>query len=303
MAQNYANAHTDTIKGQILMGSVLLRGKRSINDDGTTHFDYDVPTLTLGGTKDGLMRASRLAEAYWHSHKNVEDAQKNKFPIFALEGSSHMSYMTGDAPKAVKARDLVPDLEDGKAKTEFGAAVVEFMDQVIKSDFSKDISSDSEAVLHGLIEAMEMEGSYQMKPPCYGHEFDNPNVPTCLHGNPWSTQFTQNIMAGEFENKHITVQNDDDFHQVQSVTPVHLPHITSECDKDTSKDCVIQTYTVSENLYEKLDELDTGYYSVAASEIKTKISSRQAVQIKAGNADIEFADSDETGNLCADINQ
>ena len=56
-------------------------------------------------------------------------------------------------------------------------------------------------------------------------------------------------------------------------------------------------------MYEKLDELDTGYYSVAASEIKTKISSRQAVQIKAGNADIEFADSDETGNLCADINQ
>ena len=66
MAQNYAKAHSDVIKGQILMGSVLMRDKRTLKDDGTTHFDYDVPTLTLGGTKDGLMRVSRLAEAYWH---------------------------------------------------------------------------------------------------------------------------------------------------------------------------------------------------------------------------------------------
>lgn len=56
------------------MGSVLLRDTRKINDDGTTHFNYTVPTLTLGGTKDGLMRVSRLAEAYWHQYKNIESA-------------------------------------------------------------------------------------------------------------------------------------------------------------------------------------------------------------------------------------
>ena len=74
MSQKYANKHSDTIKGQILMGSVLLRDNHSINDDGSTHFDYDVPTLTLGGTKDGLMRVTRLTEAYWHSHENIEAA-------------------------------------------------------------------------------------------------------------------------------------------------------------------------------------------------------------------------------------
>jgi len=115
MAQNYANKNTDVIKGQILMGSVILRSNHSINEDGTTHFDYNVPTLTLGGTKDGLMRISRLAEAYWHSEINVEDAQKGMFPIYALEGTSHMSYMTGEAPKAVKKRDLIPDLDDKTA--------------------------------------------------------------------------------------------------------------------------------------------------------------------------------------------
>jgi len=54
------------------MGSVLLRDKHSITDDGYSLFDYQVPTLTLGGTKDGLMRVTRLAEAYWHQVNNID---------------------------------------------------------------------------------------------------------------------------------------------------------------------------------------------------------------------------------------
>jgi len=38
------------------------------------------------------------------------------FPIVALEGTSHMSYMTGEAPSAVKKRDLVADMDDTLAK-------------------------------------------------------------------------------------------------------------------------------------------------------------------------------------------
>jgi len=108
------------------------------------------------------------------------------FPIFALEGGSHMSYMTGDAPKAVKARDLIADIDDALAKKQFAGAVVSFMDQILKNDFSTPFNSDTEAVLHGLVDAMEMEGSAHLKPPCFGHEFDNPHVPTCWHGSAWS---------------------------------------------------------------------------------------------------------------------
>lgn len=253
MAQNYAKDHADEIKGQILMGSVITRDKHSLNEDGSTHFDYEVPTLSIGGTKDGLMRVSRLAEAYWHSVKNIEPEQANMFPVFALEGTSHMSYMTGEAPSFVKNKDLVADLEEGEAKNKFGAAIVQFMDQVMKSDFREGLSNDSEAVLHGLIEAMEMEGSYQLKPPCYGHDFDNPHVPTCWHGSPWSSMMTQNIMGGEFDNENISVINDDNFHRVQSVTPVHLPHFANECEKDTSQLCELKTFTVSEAKYDFLD--------------------------------------------------
>jgi len=69
-----------------------------------------------------------------------------------------------------------------------------------------------------------------------------------------------------------------------------------------SEPCVLKTVTISENKYDFLDKLDTGYYANAASEIKTKITSRQRIQINAGNADADFSKADETGNRCAEIN-
>lgn len=66
MAQNYANKNSDVIKGLILMGSVLERGTHEINENGETHFTFKVPTLTMAGEKDGLMRISRVAESWYH---------------------------------------------------------------------------------------------------------------------------------------------------------------------------------------------------------------------------------------------
>lgn len=48
--------------------------------------------------------------------------------------------------------------------------------------------------------------------------------------------------------------------------------------------------------------MDTGYYPVAASEIKTKINSRQRIQEKAGYDSPDFHEADEVGNRCAEIN-
>ena len=65
MTQRYQKDHPE-IKGSVLMGSVLLRAHHSLNADGTTHFEFPSPVLTLGGTKDGLMRVTRVAESYYH---------------------------------------------------------------------------------------------------------------------------------------------------------------------------------------------------------------------------------------------
>jgi len=72
MAQIYAKGKSSQISGMILTGSVLLRNTRSIQNDGTTKFDFDVPTLTLNGELDGLLRISRGAESYWHQKINID---------------------------------------------------------------------------------------------------------------------------------------------------------------------------------------------------------------------------------------
>lgn len=64
--QGYTKTHSDTVKAQVLMGAVLTRDTKQINSDGTSSVLYDVPTLTVGGTKDGLMRISRVGENFWH---------------------------------------------------------------------------------------------------------------------------------------------------------------------------------------------------------------------------------------------
>lgn len=72
MAQNYSEEQGSKFKAQFLMGSGLLRNKRT-NDNSTGHtvFEYPIPTVTFAGTKDGLYRISRNAEAYWHQVMNI----------------------------------------------------------------------------------------------------------------------------------------------------------------------------------------------------------------------------------------
>lgn len=89
-------------KGQILMSSVLLRGTRKVQDtDGTTLYDYSTPTLTIGGTKDGLMRISRVAESYWHQVTNISPSQASLFPVEVLSGVAHYQFAGGVPPEFV----------------------------------------------------------------------------------------------------------------------------------------------------------------------------------------------------------
>jgi hypothetical protein len=219
----------------------------------------------------------------------------------AIEGLSHAQFMSGKPPSTVSKRDLKPDITEDDAHELTATAMVEFINQII---FGKKQSLDiksSTKVITPLVDALVLEGNYQTKPPCFDSDLINAYDVTCLHGSPWHDQHTQIIMGGDLPGKKMSLVNDDNFHRVQSVAPVHLSEIDSDCTAD-SKNCVIKTVTVSENIYGQLDKMDTGYYAVAASEMKTKISSRQKVQQHAGNADADFTTEDEDGNRCADIN-
>lgn len=301
MSQKYVKGRTD-IKGLALMGSVLLRDNRSITDQGESKFDYEVPTLTIGGTKDGLLRISRVAESYWHQYTNIDSTQADMFPILALEGASHASFMDSTIMTSyVTDNDLKADISEEQGHSEAAKGIVGLFDSVLKStSFDQ---SDTKAVLKPLVDAMVLENSYNMKDPCYASTLVNPaDDPKCLSGSPWSEQ-AQYIMAGELpEGKKAKITTTDNFHRVYTVTPVHLPQINNKCES-TEGECDLDSYTVTENIYAEIIDFDTGKSVIAATEQKAKLMSRQSFQIAAGNADADFHETDEVGNRCADINQ
>lgn len=120
-------------QGQILMSSALTRDKRSIQEDGMSLFTTDTPTLTIGGSKDGLMRITRIAESYWHQITNITPSQSNFFPVEVLEGVSHYQFAGGVPPSFVQDNDLRADVADADARTMVGQTMTTFIDQVLNT--------------------------------------------------------------------------------------------------------------------------------------------------------------------------
>ena len=99
----------------------------------------------------------------------------------------------------------------------------------------------------------------------------------------------------------------DTFHDVSSTRPFHLPHIFSPapglaCQSGAS--CTITSTSLSMPVYDKLDDLDTGIYPVTATEIRTKLKSREAVWQKAGCQNVDYDSTDRhNAHACKAINQ
>jgi len=66
---------------------------------------------------------------------------------------------------------------------------------------------------------------------------------------------------------------------------------------------MLDSITVTENIYSNFDSFDTGKYEIGATEMKIKMMSRQSVQVKAGDVKSDFHADDEVGYRCADINK
>lgn len=123
-----------------------------------------------------------------------------------------------------------------------------------------------------IIESMILEGSYHIRIPCYNISTINPDWPTkCERGNKWTSQ-AQKLMGGDLGG--VQIDTFDNFHRVYAVLPHHLPQVQDDkiC---KSSDCTLNTWTVSENYYERLDTLDTGFSGISALETKAKMLSRQ----------------------------
>jgi hypothetical protein len=304
MSQIYASSYNQDIEAVILTGSFILRKYRVLNSNGLHSITFPVPILTIGGELDGLARISRTAESYWVQQKNL-DASLNStahFPVVCLRGVNHMRFSSGTPPFLVKNRDLKSEVEELEAHQAIADAVrsfivglkkpVEFVKMRLLQTRFKDYTKE---LLTPFVEAMLLEGSYHFKPPCYASNLVNPVSPTCLKGSPW-VQKAQELLGGL---KNITYDINDNFHRVYSVTPIHLPKVDNEC---LTEGCTLKATTVSEAIYDTLDDFDTGFTPLGASEIKAKLVSRQQIYQHANIPSALFNETD-SGNNCRLINE
>ena len=309
MAQKYAKGKSHFIKGQILMGAVLLRNTRHITEKGETSFDYEIPTLTLNGELDGLLRISRSAEAYWHTN-NVVKSQSGRFPVVALEGLSHSSFMDFSMlPSAVTSNDIQPEVDEKTGHIMTSNVIASFISSIEGDENawtnSKIFIAYTKDFMKPLLEAMELEGSYNLKPPCYNKTLINDNRPGCLKGSKWS-EHAQKVMSGALYKINAGIETEDNFHRAYTFFPVDpLPNIKNSClpPNERAAPCALESITVTENFYNRLNSLDTGNYEIGAVEMKVKLMSRQSVQISAGDKQADFHKTDEVGNRCGEINQ
>lgn len=175
--------------------------------------------------------------------------------------------------------------------------------------------------LDPLIESLELEGSYRLKPPCNSDapsphcpfypawpSYNKTQVPSsqtnCYCGSPLS-----NIAGAIMYNvdpQRFAIESLDAFQNVAETHPVHLPHIWNSCIDSTKEKCTLNVTTVSQNAYDFLDDkLDTGSTHVAATEIRMKLKSRQSIIQATTNVNASQLNYLETDppTICKSINE
>ena len=291
VVQSYVAASPGKVRGQILMGATLLRKYRNET--------YPVPTLAVGGELDGLNRVTRIMEEYFHRVLHPSsNALADLFPVIVIKGMNHFQFASGSMPFAVKERDLKAEISFDQAHSIVATYVAAFISVRLGNSTAEGILSQAVQstgkFVAPLVEAYSLEGSYHFKPPCY----DNTPSSACQVGSPFMPT-AASIVGGLKEGR---IEDHDEFHPFLQV-PGHIPHILNNCSVPSAS-CVLHTNTVSDNIYEVGDKLDTGFFSNSASEIRAKFKSRQVVWMAAGYKNVAFNSTDgPSASLCRLVNQ
>ena len=174
--------------------------------------------------------------------------------------------------------------------------------------------------------ALEQEANVYLKKPCNS---DNPSShcpyypfwpaqpnntrpvssdTDCWCETPWSQVAVQEMVdsQGLFE-----LVSRDSMHDVRDTKPVHHAHIWNNCtDKIRQGGLTFQTHecelctlnvtTVSESVYEKYEDLDTGFTN-ATREIRVKMKSRQLYRRYTTNPSATF--EEDNNNVCRDVSR
>uniref|UniRef100_A0A7S4KNF5 Uncharacterized protein n=1 Tax=Paramoeba aestuarina TaxID=180227 RepID=A0A7S4KNF5_9EUKA len=213
--------------------------------------------------------------------------------------------------------DFVPEISYQEAHQEIGEVVSAWLsvqmeelglgvDDKQASKVLEDWVARTQTFLDPLIAAFELESYYFFEVPCYlkypdsatnGNSLCYQPEGGCQCGNRW-TQNSVTLMAGL---PQVTIQNADAMHSVQQIPPPPFPAINNTCSSPNPL-CVLETDTVTQNIYNANITTDDPLYPLGAIEMRTEMKSRQALQEAAGvlNPDFNITDSD---TQCEEINQ
>ncbi len=105
---------------------------------------------------------------------DVANAKKT-LPVTLIEGLTHMQFASGEVPKNVQKKDLIPEISIVEAHAKIAADVVAFAAMGILSDEWDVLNArmtQSAALAAPMIEAFKQEGYHEFLPPCYCEAVD-----------------------------------------------------------------------------------------------------------------------------------
>ena len=174
--QHVVSSSGSDVDALVLYGATVLRKYRNAT--------FAAPVLTVDGELDGLLRISRQAEAWWHQvHRAGGSITK---PVALLPGLNHWSISSGPPPPNVRSHDLPSEVAADDGHAAIASVVSSFLVSLFGSSAAKSAAAtamtkvlDTTAKLVApLIEALELEGSSHLNPPC---ESDYPTNPSCAY--------------------------------------------------------------------------------------------------------------------------
>lgn len=141
-----------------------------------------------------------------------------------------------------------------------------------------------------------------MKPACNDNDIINVATATCIKGSPWVEERALKTLVGDLTDPQVNLKNSDNFHPASELFPYHHPELDSNCDTQSGP-CDVSHISVTENHYDRLDELDLGKTPIAATSMRVKLKSSQAVHKAAREPNANFDELDMKLTECRDMDQ
>lgn len=209
---------------------------------------------------------------------------------------------TNAAHTFCEKRDLDAEISKDEAIKATASVITEFMEvhqvkddnKARKKSLLQKIKS-TEDYLQPLLDAMKLEGNYNLRTPC--NLVEECDCDDCNKGSSWVESIQLKLLPENVQAEEIA----DEFRRTWYINPFadppfYHPHV----DQSTSGENKVNIGTVTEGVYEKQDYFfDGGFFSNTAVELRSKLNSPQAI-MDALDVPIPF----EAGcNTCSKMNE